>query len=101
MSWLTTFTFVLVLSYAQQFNRYDPVDGRITERDFADILLLYAGLPDKKRVRMLKKVRKVFKNDKVSDMTCVWLLWRLVCTLSPVSVLLLLKSSDHTKKLTQ
>ncbi|KAI0231815.1 hypothetical protein LSAT2_017828 [Lamellibrachia satsuma] len=47
-----------------EFNRYDPVDGRITERDFADILLLYAGLPDKKRVRMLKKVRKVFKNDK-------------------------------------
>ena len=45
-----------------QFNRYDPVDGRITERDFAEILLLYAGLADKKRARMLKRVRKAFKN---------------------------------------
>ena len=51
-----------VLFLSSQFNRYDPVDGRITERDFADILLLYAGLADKKRTRMLKRVRKAFKN---------------------------------------
>jgi Ca2+-binding EF-hand superfamily protein len=43
-----------------EFNRYMPEDGRITERDFAHILLLYAGLNETKRVRMLKRVKKEF-----------------------------------------
>ena len=47
-----------------QFNRYEPDDGRITERDFAHILLLYAGLNETKRIKMLKRVKKEFKDAK-------------------------------------
>ena len=49
-----------------QFNRYQPDDsGRITEKDFAEILLLYAGLSEVKRIKMLKRVKRIFKDDPV------------------------------------
>ena len=35
----------------------------ISERDFAELLLTYAGLNDKKKTKMIKRVRKVFKED--------------------------------------
>ena len=46
-----------------KFNRYEPFDGRITERDFCSLLLTYAGFPDKKRALMTRRVKKAFKND--------------------------------------
>lgn len=46
-----------------EFNRYEPTDGRITERDFCSLLLTYAGFPDKKRTLMKRRVKKAFKND--------------------------------------
>lgn len=46
-----------------EFNRYDPEDGCIGERDFAEILLVYAGYNDNKRIKMLKRVKKIFKED--------------------------------------
>lgn len=46
-----------------EFNRYEPTDGRITERDFCSLLLTYAGFPDKKRSLMKRRVKKAFKND--------------------------------------
>ena len=46
-----------------QFQRYEPEDGFITERDFARILLLYAGLSNSKRVRMIKRVKKKYSED--------------------------------------
>ena len=49
------------LSY--QFNRYVSENGRISEKDFAGILLLYAGLSEAKRIKMLKRVKKAFKDD--------------------------------------
>ena len=52
-----------------QFQRYQPEDGRISERDFAEILLLYAGLTENKRIKMLKRVKKVFKEE---PQVCFW-----------------------------
>ena len=46
-----------------QFNRFDPEDGKITERDFAEILLVYAGYNEPKKIKMLKRVRRVFKEE--------------------------------------
>ncbi|KAL5018067.1 hypothetical protein ScPMuIL_003789 [Solemya velum] len=46
-----------------EFDRYNPEDGKITEKDFGSILLIYAGLPDSKRMRMLRRVRKKYKEN--------------------------------------
>ncbi|BFZ03410.1 hypothetical protein BsWGS_06449 [Bradybaena similaris] len=45
-----------------EFNRH-AVDGLLSERDFGSILLTYAGLPDSKKSRMLKRVRKMYKDE--------------------------------------
>lgn len=37
-------------------------NGRITEADFAELLLAYAGYPAKKKARMLKRVKKTYVN---------------------------------------
>lgn len=56
--------FTLLLSFFfGQFERHEPVDGKITERDFAGILVAYAGFPDSKRLRMLKRVKKAYKEE--------------------------------------
>lgn len=48
----------------------EPEDSRITEKDFAHILLLYAGLNQTKRIKMMKRVKAAFKdNSKVMDKT--------------------------------
>ena len=36
----------------------------ISERDFANQILLYAGVSDKKRVSVCRRIRKEFKNSK-------------------------------------
>ncbi|XP_071503457.1 calcium uptake protein 1, mitochondrial-like [Diadema antillarum] len=46
-----------------EFRRYDPEDGRITERSLAKLLLVYANLPKQRRSRMLKRVKKKFEED--------------------------------------
>ena len=33
----------------------------IGEKDFAELLIAYAGFPPKKKVKMLKRVRRAFK----------------------------------------
>jgi len=33
-------------------------DGKLTEVDFAEMLLAYAGYPAKKKARMIKRIRK-------------------------------------------
>lgn len=48
-----------------EFQRKNPnEDGYIREVDFADLLLTYAGLSEKKQVKMLKRVKKRFKNSR-------------------------------------
>nr|XP_022315723.1 calcium uptake protein 1, mitochondrial-like isoform X2 [Crassostrea virginica] len=49
-----------------EFDRYDPLyeeKGKISEKDFGRILLTYAGYPDQKKSRMLKRVKKKYKED--------------------------------------
>lgn len=46
-----------------EFQRKQPDEnGRITEADFAELLLAYAGYPAKKKARMLKRVKKTFRD---------------------------------------
>ncbi|KAJ2939638.1 hypothetical protein O0L34_g14358 [Tuta absoluta] len=49
-----------------EFMRKQPDEnGRITEADFAELLLAYAGYPAKKKARMLKRVKKAFRDHGV------------------------------------
>lgn len=42
-----------------EFKRKYPNDeGKISEMDFAELLLAYAGYPQKKKSKMLKRVKK-------------------------------------------
>lgn len=46
-----------------EFERYCGDDRRISEKDFGNILLTYAGLPSKKMARMLKRVKRKFNEE--------------------------------------
>lgn len=46
-----------------EFNSYELVDGRITEWDFADMLLTYSSFHEKKKQKILRKVKKCFKEN--------------------------------------
>ncbi|XP_063914388.1 calcium uptake protein 1 homolog, mitochondrial isoform X1 [Zophobas morio] len=46
-----------------EFRRKHPDDnGNISEADFTELLLAYAGYPQKKKARMLKRVKKTFRD---------------------------------------
>nr|XP_015202165.1 PREDICTED: calcium uptake protein 1, mitochondrial isoform X1 [Lepisosteus oculatus] len=45
-----------------EFERNDPVDGRITERQFGGMLLAYSGVQSRKLTQMLKSLKKQFKD---------------------------------------
>ncbi|XP_067828543.1 calcium uptake protein 1, mitochondrial isoform X2 [Heptranchias perlo] len=45
-----------------EFERHDPVNGRITERQFGSMLLAYSGVQSKKLTAMLKSIKKQFKD---------------------------------------
>ncbi|XP_016079538.1 PREDICTED: calcium uptake protein 1, mitochondrial isoform X2 [Miniopterus natalensis] len=47
-----------------EFERNDPVDGRITERQFGGMLLAYSGVQSKKLMAMQKQLKKHFKEGK-------------------------------------
>ncbi|KAM9617966.1 calcium uptake protein 1, mitochondrial isoform 4-T4 [Trichechus inunguis] len=47
-----------------EFERNDPVDGRITERQFGGMLLAYSGVQSKKLTVMQKQLKKHFKEGK-------------------------------------
>ena len=44
---------------------YDPEDGKIKEWEFADMLMTYSNFQEKKLQRILKKIRKDFREDSV------------------------------------
>ncbi|XP_046928885.1 calcium uptake protein 1, mitochondrial isoform X4 [Lynx rufus] len=48
-----------------EFERHDPVDGKITERQFGGMLLAYSGVQSKKLTAMQKQLKKHFKEGKV------------------------------------
>ena len=43
-----------------QFDRFEPVNNTITERDFCELLLSYADLGDQEKKVYMKRVRKAF-----------------------------------------
>uniref|UniRef100_A0A0B7A398 EF-hand domain-containing protein n=1 Tax=Arion vulgaris TaxID=1028688 RepID=A0A0B7A398_9EUPU len=45
-----------------EFNRHAE-NGLLSEKDFGSVLLTYAGLPDSKKSRMLKRVRRHYKDE--------------------------------------
>uniref|UniRef100_A0A8C4TXQ1 Calcium uptake protein 1, mitochondrial n=1 Tax=Falco tinnunculus TaxID=100819 RepID=A0A8C4TXQ1_FALTI len=45
-----------------KFERHDPVEGRITERQFGSMLLAYSGVQSKKLTIMLKQLKKHFQD---------------------------------------
>ena len=47
--------------YLFQFNSYSPVNGRIKEVDFCEILLTYATLTEARKRKMIKRIKKQFK----------------------------------------
>lgn len=49
-----------------QFERNDPVDGRITERQFGGMLLAYSGVQSRKLKKMQNGLKKMFKDAQVS-----------------------------------
>ncbi|XP_074987011.1 calcium uptake protein 1, mitochondrial isoform X5 [Caretta caretta] len=51
----------VVKRYDGKFERHDPVNGRITERQFGGMLLAYSGVQSKKLTLMLKQLRKHFQ----------------------------------------
>lgn len=53
--------------FSLQFERHDPVDGRITERQFGSMLLAYSGVQSKKLTVMLKQLKKRFQDGEVSQ----------------------------------
>ncbi|XP_070346011.1 calcium uptake protein 1, mitochondrial isoform X3 [Equus asinus] len=48
----------------EQFERHDPVDGKISERQFGGMLLAYSGVQSKKLTAMQKQLKKHFKEGK-------------------------------------
>lgn len=50
-----------------QFERNDPVDGRITERQFGGMLLAYSGVQSRKLKQTQKGLKKMFKDAQVSQ----------------------------------
>ena len=51
---------VRVLSPPTQFEHYDPVDGRISERNFAKLVLSSASMNDQRKKKYIKRVKKVY-----------------------------------------
>merc|ERR1719264_186830 len=49
---------ILALEFKRKCGSEEEV---ISEKDFAELLIAYAGFPPKKKVKMLKRVRKAFK----------------------------------------
>ncbi|XP_047458520.1 calcium uptake protein 1, mitochondrial isoform X3 [Mugil cephalus] len=45
-----------------EFERNDPVDGRITERQFGGMLLAYSGVQSRKLTQMQRGLKKMFKD---------------------------------------
>ncbi|CAH8460810.1 unnamed protein product [Dicrocoelium dendriticum] len=50
-----------------EFNRASPVDGKITEIQFANILLTYAGFSEQKRRKLIRGVKQKFPKTEENE----------------------------------
>jgi len=48
---------------ALEFKRKEESEGIISERDFADLLIAYAGFSSRKKTKMLKRVKKTYDDE--------------------------------------
>ena len=46
-----------------QFQRYEPDETKITETEFAAALISYSGFADVRRTKMLKRVKRKFRDE--------------------------------------
>ena len=49
--------------FRMEFNKYDPEDGKITEQDFAHLLLLHATLSNQAKAKFVRRVKKAYKDE--------------------------------------
>lgn len=74
-----------VSSSPMQFERNDPVNGRISERQFGGMLLAYSGVQSRKLKQMQKGLKKMFKDAQVDEsvpihaFTQLWHNWLVLC----------------------
>lgn len=59
-----------LVSLPLQFERNDPVNSRITERQFGGMLLAYSGVQSRKLKQMQKGLKKMFKDAQVDQSEC-------------------------------
>ena len=54
------------LTTRTQFDRFDPKEGRISERDFAKMILSYADINDQQK-KYMKRVKRAYEDGKVRE----------------------------------
>jgi Ca2+-binding EF-hand superfamily protein len=47
-----------------EFSRFDPEEGRISERDFAKMILSYADINSQQKKKYMKRVKRVYEDGK-------------------------------------
>ena len=57
---------ILALEFKRKVSDDEDADT-ISEKDFADLLIAYAGFPSKKKAKMLKRVRREFHSEQNAD----------------------------------
>ena len=55
------------LTTLTQFDRFDPEEGRISERDFAKMILSYADINDQQKKKYMKRVKRAYEDGKVRE----------------------------------
>lgn len=58
---------ILALEFKRKVNGDGKEEDKISEKDFADLLIAYAGFPPKKKSKMLKRVRREFCSEENAD----------------------------------
>jgi len=56
----------IILCSVVQFDRYDQVEGKIAELDFARFILSYSSMNDQRRKKFFKRVRRKYGNSLTS-----------------------------------
>lgn len=74
---LWKFIYVYFFKTKFQFERAEPKNGKITEVQFANSLLVYAGFSENKRRKMIRRVKAKFPID--SDQSSVSLFFTPFC----------------------
>ena len=58
---------IYTLTTLTQFDRFDPEEGGISERDFAKMILPYADINDQQKKKYMKRVKRAYEDGKVRE----------------------------------